>query len=149
MLACQPDGCLARAFIPRLFREDHLFVASRNAISSAFGFPAETPRSRCRLVRLVAEGSVSFVQTIFLRAVPRFPLIAKGSPLFAPAQSWALVGLSILLTSHQVPSPWHLTASAEAKIRVQCSQSYGQVGHADLPAYFLIALATRERLSFF
>src|ERR1700731_3134449 len=97
----------------------------------------------------LSEGSVSFVQTIFLRAVPRFPLIAKGSPLFAPAQSWALVGLSILLTSHQVPSPWHLTASAEAKIRVQCSQSYGQVGHADLPAHFLIALATRERLSFF
>ena len=96
---------------PRLFRKDHLFLASRNAISSAFGFPAETLRSRRRLVRLVVEGSVSFVQTIFLRAVPRFPLIAKGSPLFAPAQSWALVGLSILLTSHQVPSPWHLTAS--------------------------------------
>ena len=38
----------------------------------------------------LSEGSVSFVQTIFLRAVPRFPLIAKGSPLFAPAQSWAL-----------------------------------------------------------
>ena len=36
-----------------------------------------------RLVRLLVEGSVSFDKPIFLTAVPRFPLLVKGLPLFA------------------------------------------------------------------
>jgi hypothetical protein len=38
------------------------------------------------LVRLVVEGSVSYRETTFLKAVSRFPLPANGSPLFCPAQ---------------------------------------------------------------
>jgi hypothetical protein len=63
-----------------------------------FGFPAETPRSRRRLVRLLVEGSVSFDKTIFLRARPALPAPCQRFTAICPC---AIVRIRLVHTPNE------------------------------------------------